>query len=85
MRLNLHKLVKPELEMLRENCNFTFAEMEVFNLLSKGISIREISMTLCMSEASVNRKIKGIRDKIERNREYGTAHSTYLAKNNSNS
>ena len=50
MRLNLHKLVKPELEMLRENCNFTFAEMEVFNLLSKGISIREISMTLCMSE-----------------------------------
>jgi hypothetical protein len=46
MRLNLHKLVKPELEMLRENCNFTFAEMEVFNLLSKGISIREISMTL---------------------------------------
>jgi DNA-binding NarL/FixJ family response regulator len=78
MRLNLHKLVKPELEMLRENCNFTFAEMEVFNLLSKGISIREISMTLCMSEASVNRKIKNIRDKIERNYNYGRKDSTYL-------
>ena len=78
MGMKLNKLIKPELEQLKENCNFSLAEMEVFELLAKGISIREISMRLCMSEASVNRKIKNIKDKIERNYSYGRKDSTYL-------
>lgn len=80
MKINLHKLIKPELELLKENCNFTFAEMEVFELLSKGFSIREISLKLCISEPTVNRRIKNIKDKVERNDSYGREHSTYLGK-----
>lgn len=70
MKINLHKLIKPELELLKENCNFTFAEMEVFELLSKGFSIREISLKLCISEPTVNRKIRDIKIKIERSKNY---------------
>lgn len=80
MGMKLHKLIKPELEQLKDNCNFSFAEMEVFEMLAKGKSIREISMTLCMSEASVNRRIKSIKDKVERNYDYGRKDSTYLGK-----
>jgi len=86
MRIRLDKLIKPELEELKENCNFTFAEMEVFNLLAKGISIKEISIALCISEAAVSRKIKRIKDKIERCDRYGRKENSrsYLAENKSN-
>lgn len=70
MSMKLHKLIKPELEFLRENCNFTLAEMEVFNLLAKGYSIKQISMELSMSEPSVNRKIKDIKEKVNRSNNY---------------
>ena len=70
MGLNLHKLIKPELEVLKDNCNFTFAEMEVFDLLAKGYSIKQISIELCLSEPSVNRKIKCIKEKIKRTNSY---------------
>lgn len=71
MGIKLHKLIKPELEFLKDNCNFTYAEMEVFDLLAKGHSIKQISIELSMSEPSVNRRIKGIKNKIERNDNYG--------------
>lgn len=70
MSLKLHKLIKPELELLKDNCNFTFAEMEVFELLAKGFSIKQISMELCLSEPSVNRKIKCIKEKVDRTNKY---------------
>lgn len=66
MRIKLSKLIKPELESLRENCNFTYAEMEVFDLLAKGHSIKQISIELSMSEPSVNRRIREIREKVNR-------------------
>lgn len=71
MSMKLHKLIKPELELLRENCNFTYAEMEVFDMLSKGMGIREISLKLCISESSVSRRIRDIKDKVERNGKLG--------------
>ena len=66
MRIRLDKLVKPELELLRESCNFTFEEEQVFDFLSKGRSIREISMRINCSEPTVSRRIRTIKDKIER-------------------
>lgn len=70
MGMKLYKLIKPELEFLKEHCNFTYAEMEVFDLLAKGHSIKQISMELSMSEPSVNRKIKDIKEKINRTNNY---------------
>lgn len=81
MRLNLHKRIEPELEVLRKNCNFTLAEAEVFDLLAKGSSIKEISIKLCISEASVSRRVKDIKDKVERNDDYGGKDCTDLGKN----
>lgn len=66
MRLKLHKLIKPELEELKENCNFTDEESDVFNMLSRGKGIREISIIMNISEPTVSRRIKNIKEKIER-------------------
>lgn len=66
MGMKLHKLIKPELEFYKEHCNFTLAEAEIFDLLAKGLSIKQISMKLCLSEPSVHRKIKDIRTKIDK-------------------
>lgn len=65
--LNLkNEFTKPECDRFRELCNFTEEERKVFDLRVTGQSIIEISMRLCMSEATVNRRIKAIKKKIYR-------------------
>ncbi len=63
----------PECGRLRETCNFTPDERAIFDLRSKDASIAKISMLLCMSEATVNRRLRRIRDKIDRINERGRA------------
>lgn len=66
-RLNLkNEFTKPECDRFRELCNFTEDERRVFDLRVTGHSIIEISMRLCMAEATVNRRIKAIKRKIYR-------------------
>lgn len=66
-RLNLKgEFTKPECDRFRELCNFTEDERKVFDLRVTGHSIIEISMALCMGEATVKRRIKGIKNKIYR-------------------
>lgn len=66
-RLNLkNEFTKPECDRFRELCNFTEEERKVFDLRVTGKSIIEISMSLCMAEATVNRRIKAIKRKIYR-------------------
>lgn len=55
---------KPELDMLRNNCNFVGNEIHVFERRSRGIPIEEIAEQLNMSvegikhiSRKVNRKI----------------------------
>lgn len=55
-----------ECDRFRRDCNFTPQEMNVFNLRVRDKSIVEISQNLNMSEATVNRRIRGIKDKILR-------------------
>lgn len=55
-----------ECDRLRRDCNFTPQEMDVFDLRVRDKSIVEISQKLNMSEATVNRRIRGIKDKIVR-------------------
>lgn len=64
--MKLSALTKPELEVLRDNCNFTDDELRIFNLLSSGKSIVFISEKMQYSTATINRKIRGIHDKINK-------------------
>ena len=60
------EFTKPECDRFRELCNFTKDEREVFDLRVTGHSIVEISMQLNMAEATVNRRIRAIKNKIYR-------------------
>lgn len=62
----LSTLTKPELEKLKENCNFSEEEEVIFNYLSKQKSIREISIKMNISEPTVNRRVKDLKIKVER-------------------
>lgn len=57
---------KPELEFFIANCNFTDDEMEVFECLSKGYTIRQIELKCAISESTVVRRANKIKEKIER-------------------
>lgn len=66
-KLNLKgEFTKPECDRFRELCNFTEDERKVFDLRVAGKSVVEISLALCMGEATVKRRIKGIKNKIYR-------------------
>ena len=68
MRLGkyLSSLTKPELENLKENCGFTENEIIIFKMLCNEFGAIEISEKMNISIPTVNRRIKNIREKIER-------------------
>lgn len=68
MRLGkyLSSLTKPELENLKENCGFTENEIIIFEMLCNEFGAIEISEKMNISIPTVNRRIKNIREKIER-------------------
>ena len=68
MRLGkyLSSLTKPELEELKENCEFTNDEKIIINFLRNKNTCIEISGKMNISIATVNRRILDIREKIER-------------------
>ncbi len=68
MRLGkyLSELTKPELEELKDLLNLTNNEMMIFEKLSNGKSIEEISDKLKMSSRTVQRQITKIKNKMER-------------------
>lgn len=53
-----------ELELLRERCNFTDTEMNIFNLKAKDFTNTQIAMELGMSESSLAIANRRIRDKV---------------------
>ncbi len=64
--MKLSKLTKPELEEILENANLTEDEQIVFDLLSKGKTITQISLEISVCERTVNRRILKIKNKINR-------------------
>ena len=56
----------PELNMFRELCNFTDAELEYFNLRSRDKSNVEIALTMHVSEAQVSKLAKRVKSKMIR-------------------
>lgn len=57
-------LISAEAKTLREACNFTDDELEVFDLLIKNRSIVNISMQLNSSPRTVGRRVRSIKNKV---------------------
>lgn len=62
----LYDFTIPELDKLRELCNFSDAELEYFNLRAKHKSNVEIALTMHVSEGQVSKLARRVKDKILR-------------------
>lgn len=64
--MKLSELTKPELDEIIENANFTEEEERIFKLLSRNFSQKEIAVRICMSQRTLERRMRNIKNKIER-------------------
>ena len=64
--MKFSKLIKPELEKIIENANFTDEEEQIFKMLSEGKTITEIAIKISVCERTINRKISKIKEIISR-------------------
>lgn len=55
-----------ECERFRRDCNFTPEELAVFDLAVQNKSNIQIGAELCMSQATVSRRIRAVKRKIIR-------------------
>lgn len=62
--MKLSKLTKPELEEIFRNANFTEEEEKIFWMLAGGKSLEQISAKTFFPIATVNRRVRSIKDKI---------------------
>ena len=62
--MKIRDFVEWELDMFREDCNFTDAELQYFNLRAKDKSNVEIALTMNISEAQVSKLAKRVKAKI---------------------
>ena len=60
------KFIKPELEQIKENGNFTEEEERIFSLLCRGFSRKQISTKENLSLRTIEYRVRDIKDKIER-------------------
>lgn len=66
MGMLLSSKIKPELDELREICNFTDEEEKVFTELSKGRSKVYIAEKLSISCSTVSNRMKAIQFKVNK-------------------
>lgn len=64
--MKLSRLIKPELEEIIENANFTNEEELIFKDLSKGLSQKEIAFRHSISLSTVERRTRAIKNKINK-------------------
>ncbi len=67
----LHNLTEVECKRYRRDCNFTYSERAVFDLAVMGRSRVEIALSLAISTATADRRIRSIKNKIMRVEESG--------------
>lgn len=70
VKIQLYDFTIPELDKLRELCNFSPQELEYFNLRSKHKSNVEIALTMHVSEGQVSKLARKVKDKIKRTIKY---------------
>lgn len=68
--MQIYDFTIPELDKLRELCNFSPQELEYFNLRSKHKSNVEIALTMHVSEGQVSKLARKVKDKIKRTIKY---------------
>ena len=64
--MQIYDFTVPELNRLRELCNFSDAELEYFNLSAKHKSNVEMALTMHVSEGQVSKLARKVKDKIKR-------------------
>lgn len=64
--MQIYDFIEPELEELRNLCNFSEDELTYFNLRAKHKSNVQIALYLNVSEAQVSKLAKRVKDKIKR-------------------
>jgi DNA-binding NarL/FixJ family response regulator len=69
--MRLDNFTEAECENYRHGCNFTDGELAVFDLRVKGKSRVEISMSLAISIATTDRRLRGIYEKVNKVKESG--------------
>lgn len=61
------------IEATKQRLNLTDEESKIFDLAIRDKSITEMARVLCVSESTVNRRLKSVRMKIYEDRIYGGA------------
>lgn len=64
--MRLSELTKPEIDAIVGNANFTEEEYQVFQYLSKGVTLDEMVYRLKLSKATISRIVFKIKMKMER-------------------
>lgn len=64
--MKIRDFINSELQMFRDECNFTDEELQVFNLRAKDVSYTSIAYQLGMSESKVYTIAKRIKQKMIR-------------------
>lgn len=64
--MQIYDFTVPELNRLRELCNFSDTELEYFNLRATHKSNVEIALTMHVSEGQVSKLARKVKDKILR-------------------
>jgi len=62
----ISNFTKPELDLLRDNCNFVGCEKELFDMRSQGIPLETIAEALNMTIDGTKRISRKVNDKITR-------------------
>lgn len=70
----LTEMIKPELDELKEICNFTDDEKEVFDKLAKGQSLEAIALNSAIARSTVSNRVKSIQAKINKTKRWEEAH-----------
>lgn len=64
--MDIKGFTKPELDYLRENCNFIGNELELFNLRGRGISVEQAAEMIGLTDSGARKVSVKINDKIKR-------------------
>lgn len=64
--MRLSELTKPEIDAIVGNANFTEEEYQVFQYLSKGVTLDEMVYRLKLSKATISRIVFKVKMKTER-------------------
>lgn len=64
--MKIRDFVEWELQMFRDQCNFTEDELIYFNLRAKDKSNTQIAIEMSISEAQVSKLAKRVKDKMKR-------------------